>query len=293
MLTTVTNRRSSTASQEIESRIVSSQTASPLLLPRCILEDSAGAQSGVALRTMLVASMFSSGNVLAIHMPNCPEYGVAFHAAAVAGGACTTSNPAYTARELHHQYATVQCFGGPPPESLTNVRRLVDSGARFILTSEALLATAKEAALGTSVQDVFCVEEADCFTKAEGTPFTGSAGVESDSTLVLPYSSGTTGLPKGVILTHRNLGANIAQICDHPRFNLGLTDSDTMLGVLPFFHICEWQRYVWCISLPHADSWMRCSRNGARYAPRWDGGSSYTCASCSRADALLTSPLAR
>lgn len=63
------------------------------------------------------------------------------------------------------------------------------------------------------------------------------ASVAPESTLVLPYSSGTTGLPKGVVLSHTNLAANVAQCMAHPTVNMGISQDDVVLGVLPFYHI--------------------------------------------------------
>jgi acyl-CoA synthetase (AMP-forming)/AMP-acid ligase II len=86
------------------------------------------------------------------------------------------------------------------------------------------------------------------FGEAEGaTPFAAlmsGAGrppevrSEPDDVVVMPYSSGTTGMPKGVMLTHRNLVANIAQIDGLKDFvHVPIDADDVLLGLLPFFHI--------------------------------------------------------
>ena len=171
-----------------------------------------------ALAAGLAARGFGKGDVLAVYIPNLPEYAVVFHGVAAAGGRCTTMNPLYTAGELAHQ--------------------LEDSGARFMVTAGPMLATAREAAERSGVDELFVVGQAD-----GATPFTALLGdpaeapeVEIDPAedlAVLPYSSGTTGLPKGVMLTHRNLVANLAQ----NEAVFPIAQDDTVIGVLPFFHI--------------------------------------------------------
>ena len=171
-----------------------------------------------ALAAGLAARGFGSGDVLAVYMPNLPEYAVAFHGVAAVGGRCTTMNPLYTADEVAHQ--------------------LEDSAARFLLTVGPMLATAREAAERAGIEEVFVVGQGD-----GATPFTALLGdparapeVEIDPAedlAVLPYSSGTTGLPKGVMLTHRNLVANLAQ----NEVAFPIAEDDTVIGVLPFFHI--------------------------------------------------------
>jgi acyl-CoA synthetase (AMP-forming)/AMP-acid ligase II len=160
---------------------------------------------------------FQKGDVFAIYAPNCLEYAVAFHAVASRGGIVTTINPAYTADELVYQ--------------------LGDSGARYLLTTPELFENASEAAARAGIDELFVLGDAP-----GAVPFASVAGdgdvppVEIDPVhdlVALPYSSGTTGLPKGVMLTHANLVANVAQI----GANEPLSDADTLIAILPFFHI--------------------------------------------------------
>ena len=134
--------------------------------------------------------------------PNSPEYGVVFHAVALAGGVVTTVNPTYTDGEVHHQ--------------------LVDAGATRLVTIPMFLEVATKAVQDTAVKEIFVIGEADgvaSLSSLYGDPLAEQVPVDLDDVVVLPYSSGTTGLSKGVMLTHRNLVANIAQTAgrDHPR----------------------------------------------------------------------------
>ncbi len=165
----------------------------------------------------LVANGFTPGTVLALMAPNIPEYALLFHGVAWAGGTVTTINPTYTADEIRHQ--------------------LQDSGATMLVTVSMFLDTANAAIAGTSVPHVHTIDPvdgvatmADLMTNA---PLIEQATFADDDTVVMPYSSGTTGRSKGVELTHRNLVANICQT-EHA---LPLEADDVALAVLPFFHI--------------------------------------------------------
>jgi acyl-CoA synthetase (AMP-forming)/AMP-acid ligase II len=162
---------------------------------------------------------FRKGDVCAIFSPNLPEYAIAFHAVATLGGIVTTINPLYTADEVNHQ--------------------LKDSGAKFLVTVPQLIDRALEAARDSKVEETFVFGEAQ-----EGvTPF--SVLLESEGAVpeveinpledvvALPYSSGTTGLAKGVMLTHYNIVANLRQFEEYDH----LSQRDTLLAVLPLFHI--------------------------------------------------------
>jgi acyl-CoA synthetase (AMP-forming)/AMP-acid ligase II len=160
---------------------------------------------------------FRKGDVFAIYSPNLPEYAVAFHAVSLAGGIVTTINPLYTPAELSQQ--------------------LKDAGARYLVTVPSCVAKVEQAARDCALREVFVFGEAEGTTPFAALASAGDPPVVAidprEDLVVLPYSSGTTGLPKGVMLTHYNLVANVLQA----GWGLGLNESDTMLGVLPFFHI--------------------------------------------------------
>ena len=167
----------------------------------------------------LASHGFEKGDVLALISPNIPEYAVVFHAVAMTGGIITTINPTYTEREVHHQ--------------------LVDSNARILVTVGMFLETAIAAAEGTNVREIFVLGEVPegsdvpTLTSLMGAPKSSSDPVSPDDIVVLPYSSGTTGVNKGVMLSHRNLIANIEQVLSPA----DISGDDTLIAVLPFFHI--------------------------------------------------------
>lgn len=169
-----------------------------------------------ALAGGLQAKGIGPGSTVAIMAPNLPEYAVVFHGVAVAGATNTTLNPTYTADEIRHQ--------------------LQDSGATVLVTIGMFLETAQAAIDGTSVTEIVTmdgVEGTTSLVSLLGEPIEQVEIDPMEHVVVLPYSSGTTGLPKGVMLTHHNLVANIAQ-CE-PVITYG--DDEVAIAALPFFHI--------------------------------------------------------
>ncbi len=160
----------------------------------------------------------AKGQVVGLCTPNCPEYAIAFLAVGRAGGVATTISPLATSAELAWQ--------------------LRDAQARFLVADSAVLDKAHAAAQEVpSLREVFVFGHGTAATPFDALLAEEAALEEVDirpreDLVALLYSSGTTGLPKGVMLTHRNLVAEVVQL----EGLLPLAEADTLLAFLPFYH---------------------------------------------------------
>jgi acyl-CoA synthetase (AMP-forming)/AMP-acid ligase II len=155
----------------------------------------------------LAARGFGRGDVLATNAPNAPEWPLPVLGALAAGGTVTTANPLYTADELATQ--------------------LADARARILVTAAPFVATAREAAARAGTEEVVVLGE----TALHGDGPPPEPAGDPDDVALLLYSSGTTGVPKGVMLTHRQVAANVAQM----QAVLPAREGDVVLAVAPFF----------------------------------------------------------
>lgn len=199
-----------------------------------------------ALAAGLQALGVEKGTRVGLFLPNCPYYLVSYYAILKAGGVVVNLNPLYPEKELHHL--------------------LSDSGAEFVISADLALLYDKLAPLAAQVglkKMVICK-----FAKALPFPknllfplvkgkdlakvgdervvwyhdLVGRGGTPepvaidpAEDLAVLQYTGGTTGVPKGAMLTHGNVSANVEQAVmwfDKARFG-----EEKMLGVLPFFHV--------------------------------------------------------
>jgi long-chain acyl-CoA synthetase len=187
------------------------------------------------------------GDRVAIHLPNCPQFAIAYNAILKIGGVAVPCNPVYTARELTHQ--------------------LRDSGARTVVTLSSHFSLIQEIREGTDLElvivakiktylpwllrtlftltterrsghkaDISEAEGAYWFSELLKSAPDAPAPVEvtPEDTAVLMYTGGTTGLSKGAQLTHRNLFVNAYQVTLWANSQEG---KDSTLAALPFFHV--------------------------------------------------------
>ncbi|WP_433297326.1 AMP-binding protein [Pseudonocardia sp. CA-142604] len=156
--------------------------------------------------------------MVALISHNQPRYALGLFAALAAGAAVTPMNPALTTDEL--------------------TKQLLASKAVAVMSSEQASTHAGVAADAVGITDRFALGEADGFRPfselltERGDPPRPAVDPRS-SLAVLPFSSGTTGLSKGVMLTHRNVVASIEQ----NRTGWPVTDDDVLAAILPFFHV--------------------------------------------------------
>ncbi len=182
------------------------------LTGREIIDGTRRMASGLARRG------FKKGDVFAIVCPNVLEYSIALLAVAKIGGIATPMNPLGTTDDFGNQFK--------------------EARARFVLTVGPLLGRVLEGARRAGVAEVFALGE-----EPGATPFAAlldpnpiDVAVPIDpavDVVAMPWSSGTSGKPKAVMLTHRNLVAQLHQFGGVQQLDPG----PSMLGVLPFFHI--------------------------------------------------------
>ena len=177
------------------------------------------------LRTQLG---FGAGDKALLVSPNHADYFTAVHAVLKLNGVLSPANPLYSAGEIGNQ--------------------LKDSGATVVMAHPFCLEKTLEAVAASGRQDSISVVVvgSDAPAGSGAVPFAALKGtgaevaslgpVPDDQVAVLPYSSGTTGLPKGTMLTHRNLVANVLQFeyVDGKFWDKG---NEVLMSPLPFFHI--------------------------------------------------------
>jgi acyl-CoA synthetase (AMP-forming)/AMP-acid ligase II len=158
------------------------------------------------------------GDVLALCAPNSIEFAVAWYAAASIGATVTTVNPQCTGDEIF--------------------RQLRQTGARWLVTAAALAEQKLRAVMAeAAIAETFVIGEhvagAIPFWSLRATAPAPARPVSASDVALLASSSGTTGLPKSVELTHRNLVASLCQT----RLVHQVTEDDVVIAALPLFHI--------------------------------------------------------
>jgi long-chain acyl-CoA synthetase len=169
----------------------------------------------------LAASGIKPGEVIAIYLHNSWEFCVTYHACTLAGAIPTLLNPTFREREVRYQ--------------------LENSGATTLITDGPNIAGINLAGL-PSLRRVYVTRNpsSGCepfanLVRSSGTTLIPPHTASNQTLAALPYSSGTTGLPKGVMLTHYNLVANIFQFLGPDAYEI--TSPDVLLCFLPLYHI--------------------------------------------------------
>ncbi|MCI0348721.1 MAG: AMP-binding protein, partial [Acidobacteriales bacterium] len=170
----------------------------------------------------LVAAGVRPGEVVAIYLPNSWEFAASYHAATLVGAIPTPLNPSYREREVRYQ--------------------LENSDAAVLITDGALIASVGLSGL-PRLRKVYTTrlhspgaEPLSNLLHATTASLPQPQQSPAETIAALPYSSGTTGMPKGVMLTHSNLVTNVFQFLA-PEESATFTAGEIILCFLPLYHI--------------------------------------------------------
>ncbi|KAH6829238.1 4-coumarate:CoA ligase 2 [Perilla frutescens var. hirtella] len=171
------------------------------------------------------------GETVMLLLPNSPEYVFAFLGASYIGAVSTMANPYFTPAEV--------------------IKQAKASNAKLIITQACYVDKVRDYAADAGIK-VVCTDAppAGCLPFSELTSADErempAVKIHPNDAVALPYSSGTTGLPKGVMLTHKGLVTSVAQQVDGENPNLYIHSEDVMLCVLPLFHIYSLNSVLLC-----------------------------------------------
>ncbi|XP_004486593.1 4-coumarate--CoA ligase 1 [Cicer arietinum] len=197
------------------------------------------------------------GDVIMILLPNSPEFVFSFLAASYLGAIATAANPFFTAAEIGKQVKasnaklliTQACYY----QKVKALLKVESEDDDVINNNNNNKKKKKKVVLVDSLSNVDDDDDDDDVevhyfsSVSEGDENeVGEVKIEGDDVVALPYSSGTTGLPKGVMLTHKGLVSSIAQQVDGENPNLYYTCDDVILCVLPLFHIYSLNSVLLC-----------------------------------------------
>ncbi|MCW2759261.1 MAG: lcfB [Nocardioidaceae bacterium] len=176
--------------------------------------DYATLQDGARRVTALLKDKgIKPGDRVGLVLPNVPPFPVLFYGAVAAGAIVVPMNPLLKGREVEYY--------------------LEDSGASLVFAWKDM---AEEAGKGADAVGIECVEVGTDFAEvlAQHEPDDEVVDRDDDETVVLLYTSGTTGKPKGAELTHFNMRTNAALSADTL---VELSETDVVMGCLPLFHV--------------------------------------------------------
>ncbi|XVF06898.1 hypothetical protein REPUB_Repub06bG0090800 [Reevesia pubescens] len=181
------------------------------------------------------------GDVIMILLQNCAEFVFSFIGASMIGAVSTMANPFYTSTEIFKQFKAAR--------------------AKLIITQSQYVDKLKDTTTNNNNESFPKIGEDFKVITIDDPPenclhFTvlseaneneiPQVSIDPDDPVALPFSSGTTGFPKGVVLTHKSLITSVAQQVDGENPNLYLKHEDVVLCVLPLFHIYSLNSVLLC-----------------------------------------------
>ncbi|MED4111416.1 AMP-binding protein [Priestia megaterium] len=206
-------------------------------------------QDSLKLSSYLIELGLKRGDRVAIMLPNCPQAAISFYAVLLAGGVVVQTNPLYTERELEYQLNDSEATmiialdllypRVVKMKALTKIKHVVITSIQDYLPfpKNIIYPFIQRKQQKISV-DVSHTETTHLFKRIinESSPAVCNAeGISDEDIAILQYTGGTTGFPKGVMLTHKNLVAN-ATMCSHWLYRCRYGE-EKVLGIIPFFHV--------------------------------------------------------